>query len=98
MKRIIALAILALASVGSAHAGEVETGYRVDCYNNSYGHGCKYSPVFSRSLTVTPEESAERDERIAAWESFCKPTPVEDKFGVTRLTYAHKNCDFGRTR
>lgn len=35
--------------------------------------------------------------RIAKWEAFCRPTPVEGKDGLVRLTYAHEGCDMGRT-
>jgi hypothetical protein len=35
--------------------------------------------------------------RNAEWEAFCKPTPKVDRDGITRITYAHKNCDIGRS-
>lgn len=44
------------------------------------------------------EDNRIRDQRIAAWEDFCKPTYADDSFGVTRASYAHKGCDFGRVK
>lgn len=36
-------------------------------------------------------------DRIAKWESFCRPTGVVDSEGVTRMRYAHEGCENGRT-
>jgi hypothetical protein len=34
--------------------------------------------------------------RAEAWEAFCKPAPRTDALGVTRYSYAHAGCEFGR--
>jgi hypothetical protein len=52
----------------------------------------------SRDRAQETADLEEREERISAWEAFCRPMRTEDKFGVVRLVYAHANCDFGRTR
>lgn len=37
----------------------------------------------------------QENERIEKWEAYCQPTGKIDEFGVTRLSYAHKGCEFG---
>jgi len=39
----------------------------------------------------------EKETRIRKWEEFCKPTGFVDDMGITRLRYAHKGCDLGRS-
>lgn len=41
---------------------------------------------------------AERTARIEKWEAFCKPVVVQGEDGISRYTYAHKNCDMGRSQ
>lgn len=50
----------------------------------------------SERAEIMADEEA-RDQRIAKWEAFCKPTLVTDAYGVSRYTYAQKNCDLGRS-
>lgn len=37
------------------------------------------------------------DADIAKWEEFCQPRRTYDEYGVVRLVYAHKGCEFGRS-
>jgi len=48
-----------------------------------------------KSAAEARKEQQEADARDRRWEAFCKPTGVVDKFGVTRLQYAHRGCEFG---
>ena len=42
-------------------------------------------------------ERAQQAIRIEVWEKACKPVGRVDDLGVTRLSYAMKGCEFGRT-
>ena len=43
------------------------------------------------------EDEKARRASIEKWEAFCKPQRTYDNEGVTRLTYARKGCEFGRS-
>jgi len=45
----------------------------------------------------TAEEAAAKAERIAKWESFCKPTFRTDAEGVRHYVYAQPGCASGRS-
>jgi hypothetical protein len=47
-------------------------------------------------LPTTEADVKERAASIARWEAFCKPVRNVDSLGVTRLTYAHPGCEYGR--
>lgn len=95
MKRILLLTTAALLlSVTTSQA----EGVRTQCsYSKWHGVTCTVRTI-PDEMPMTPEEVAERDARIAEWESFCKPVGVPDKYGVTRLQYAHAGCEFGRRK
>lgn len=38
------------------------------------------------------------DDYDKGWVEFCKPRVVTDQYGVERLIYARKGCEFGRSR
>lgn len=66
------------------------------------GHACTTTTTTPREMTRDERAEAiayerERDERIAKWESFCKPVVKTGADGISRYTYAHKNCDIGRS-
>lgn len=44
------------------------------------------------------QDRIEKEIRIRDWEAFCKPTVKLDNLGVSRFSYAHPNCDLGRTQ
>lgn len=41
---------------------------------------------------------AAQAEEDARWEKFCRPIRRVDDLGVTRLSYAHDGCEFGRSQ
>ena len=43
------------------------------------------------------EDQRARRASIDKWEGFCKPQRTYDSFGVGRLVYAHKGCEYGRS-
>lgn len=46
---------------------------------------------------MTEADLAAQNERHEKWLAFCKPVRNVDDFGVTRLSYAVKGCEYGRT-
>lgn len=46
--------------------------------------------------TTAEDRKAQADE-IAKWEAFCQPRRGRDEYGVIRLSYAQKGCEFGRS-
>lgn len=53
------------------------------------------APPKQRSAAEIRKEQEEAEARIRQWEAFCRPTKAIDKFGITRLSYAHEGCEFG---
>lgn len=49
-------------------------------------------------MTIPSDLSVEAEERARQWEVFCKPVTVEDRYGVSRLQYAHEGCEYGRSK
>lgn len=110
--RLVLAAVLlitaAVALVSECHAGTQTTSTESTCRRIAGGGTtCRTSTSIpdgrpDRELTKAERadvarDNAERDARIEKWEAFCKPVGVVDAYGVTRLTYAHKNCDLGRS-
>lgn len=72
------------------------------------GYTCRfvqwYGTTCTRNVTPAPPQPMTRaeievkDAEIAKWEAFCKPTKATDRDGITRLSYAEKGCEFGRTQ
>lgn len=84
--------VLAISIPSFAHAeGLVITG---GCLN---GGVCIVAPLQNPNVITLPRMTAEQEERDAKWVAFCKPVPVRDSLGVSRYTYAHEGCEFGRT-
>jgi hypothetical protein len=46
---------------------------------------------------VTDAEMRRSNEHYAKWFEFCKPAGRVDRYGVTRYSYAHDRCEYGRT-
>ena len=100
MRVLYLIAALLLASE-TAQAWEVRTSCTSSRF---YGNascrtvGIPDAPPAPRDAVQEAEDLKARQERIGRWETFCRPTSTEDKFGVVRMVYAHANCDFARTR
>jgi len=95
MKILYAIATLTLLST-SAQAWQI-----VDrCTHSRYfGSVCTRSYVDDpvRSQAQELEDEKARRASIEKWEAFCKPKRTYDEEGVTRLVYARKGCEFGRS-
>ncbi len=80
---------------GIAFAGDLSVETR--CDHTRFSTGCR---TVLRTMqdpdVLSPEEIAERDARIAKWEKFCAPVAKVDSLGVSRLSYSHAGCEFGR--
>ena len=97
MKRLVALAAIFAALSSSALAGGM---VGTSCYHNSGGVSCytTFTGNMSNSPRVIegilPTWTKEED---AKWVAFCKPEKRIDSLGITRLSYAHEGCGFGRS-
>jgi hypothetical protein len=110
MKTIYAIAMTAAVLISAtAGAGTTVTTSSTQCKPSAYGpptctttttknddadQGGNSTPR-QKSAADARKEQQEADARDRRWEAFCKPTGVVDKFGVTRLQYAHQGCEFG---
>lgn len=94
MKKIMMIAATLTALMTSANATTVTT----HCAHGYGQFGCTTSIGRSGGAAGGAARSAEdiEAERVK-WVAFCKPVGHLDKYGVTRLTYAHEGCEFGRT-
>jgi hypothetical protein len=111
MKTICAIAMTAFVLMSaSAGAGTTvsTTTTATNCKKSAYGpQTCTTMTTKnddSEQSTATPKqktaaeirrEQEEAEARIRQWEAFCRPTKAIDKFGITRLSYAHEGCEFG---
>lgn len=89
------VAILFLACI--AFTGKARADSSVACQYGRHFVNCVRRTI-TPPATPTPEELEAKAGRIQKWESFCQPKPVVDKYGVTRMEYAHDGCDFGRSQ
>lgn len=84
---IVAAALIA--SLSTANAQYVQTCTRM--LNTVMCTTGKLRDTFEKIIQVprpnTPEEIAEAQAREIQWLEVCKPVPVLDKYGVTRMTY-----------
>jgi hypothetical protein len=109
MKTIYAIAMTAAVLISAtAGAGTTVTTSSTQCKPSAYGAPtCTTTTTKNddadqgsstprqKSAAEARKEQQEADARDRRWEAFCKPTGVVDKFGVTRLQYAHRGCEFG---
>jgi hypothetical protein len=109
MKTIYAIAMTAAVLISAtAGAGTTVTTSSTNCRPSAYGpptctttttkndDADQVSPAPKQKSTAEArKELQEADARDRRWEAFCRPTGVVDKFGVTRLQYAHQGCEFG---
>jgi hypothetical protein len=104
---IILAALLSTTAADAASYGRTTTcaryGGSISCTTEGYRTGSYYSPGYapaSSVIDVAPPSAAElgaQMERERKWEAFCKPQANVDKLGVTRYSYAHEGCEFGRS-
>jgi hypothetical protein len=109
MKLLFAFAVSAavLTSWNAVAETSISTTSR-SCKNSAYGpavctettvNSTPAGPVKLKEMTAAEERllQEEREARIRKWEDFCKPVSFIDDMGITRLRYAHKGCDLGRS-
>jgi hypothetical protein len=80
-------------SVSSSCAGGWSYG---SCYTQK-SHHIRPTHLRQAGGFETEEEARRSVERDRKWMKFCKPVPMTDRYGVTRLAYAHSGCEYGRT-
>lgn len=51
----------------------------------------------AKVISVPQDDGPAARERIHRWEVYCQPTAHVDNFGVTRFSYAHPGCEFGKS-
>jgi hypothetical protein len=109
MKTIYAIALAAAILISeTAGAGTTVTTSSTNCRRSAYGPATctttttknddadqANSTPKEKSAAQARREQQEADARDRQWEAYCKPTGVVDKFGITRLQYAHQGCEFG---
>lgn len=105
-KALFAVALLSF--IPSMASADVIT---TNCSRSIYGTTCRTvvsdgdATGFRAKVIHVPEtqprslaelEEAARKER--EWTAYCKPEKHIDSLGVTRLTYAHEGCGFGKVQ
>lgn len=94
--------VMLLASVSVLTGVSTEAKAEIDaimCDTSRGGVFCQWGstlPPSARVIHRTPALGPEAEARMRRWEEFCKPTPEVDRYGVTRLRYAHEGCEYGR--
>lgn len=93
MKRLlIALALTALC--GQVEAREYRGHHRLSVTSFPSHWLLDKGP---RIVHLPPMTEAQQVED-RKWEAFCQPVRNADEWGVVRLSYAHKGCEFGRSQ
>lgn len=98
MKRIVLSIAFALSMPAAAHA---DFASRTTC-GRTYMGKYECSSVVSRGPQYTgpvelrtPQEIKDEEDR---WIAYCQPKRgAPDEYGVVRMIYAHKGCEFGAT-
>jgi hypothetical protein len=104
MRTITIVAALVALTMGAAKADVLRSHCTYNQYsgyvcNSSYGpEGGGYTPPPEKlTKKQAATEAAEQKAKEERWLAFCKPQRVVDNEGVTRLLYAEKGCEFGRS-
>ena len=97
----IVFAIAAIALVTTSMSTPVQAWELVErcTYSKFFGRTCRttYIEDEARNPAQEIEDQKARRASIDKWEGFCKPVRTYDNFGVGRLVYAHRGCEFGRS-
>ncbi len=81
---------LVLALFGSARAD----GLYARCSFERHAYTCITAEVGGADPRIIEREPVMDRE----WRAFCKPQVFVDELGAEHLTYAHKGCEYGRTK
>ena len=99
MLRIALVAATVAASLATSAQAQTQT----NCKRNAVGGGetCTTAtmqmPTPTPMLGMTHKDFVDQADRIAKWEAACKPKLSRDKYGVSRYSYAHPDCEHGLT-
>jgi hypothetical protein len=108
MRVFIAISIV-VASVSSASAQlAMDHGNAANPKAAATASGAPQSPAQQTSFSVgsggtakivrrTAEQLKPDDPAQAAWNVRCRPTVIEDRDGLRRVTYAERDCDLSRS-
>jgi hypothetical protein len=108
MRMSYAIAMTAAVLISASAQAENTTTVTSTSCKNGYGgvETCTTTKSSGDSEPARPsqiskaqvrKDQEEADARDRKWEEFCKPARSVDKFGITRLHYAHSGCEFGIT-
>ena len=108
MRMIYAIAMTAAVLISASAQAENTTTVTSTSCKRGYGgvETCTTTKSSGDSEPARPsqiskaqarKDQEEADARDRKWEEFCKPARSVDKFGITRLQYAHAGCEFGIT-
>jgi hypothetical protein len=108
MRMIYAIAMTAAVLISASAQAENTTTVTSTSCKKGYGgvETCTTTKSSGDSEPARPsqiskaqarKDQEEADARDRKWEEFCKPARSVDKFGITRLHYAHSGCEFGIT-
>ena len=98
----IALAVVA-ATVAASLVTSAQAQTQTSCKRNFMGGGSTCTtatmqmPTPTPALNMTHQEFVSQADRIAKWEEACRPKLTRDKYGVSRYSYAHPDCEHGLT-
>ena len=96
---LVAVAVTVAASLATSAQAQTQT----NCKRNAVGGGetCTTAtmqmPTPTPQLGMTHKDFVDQADRIAKWEAACKPKLSRDKYGVSRYSYAHPDCEHGLT-
>jgi hypothetical protein len=99
MKIILAIAAFALVSTSMSTPVQAWELVEKCTYSKFFGKTCRttYYEDEARNPAQELEDQRARRASIEKWEGFCRPQRTYDNLGVTRLVYAHRGCEFGRS-
>jgi hypothetical protein len=95
--RKITLTTLALAALTTSAQAGWHHRYQVYRWTSPVYSYQPSAAVYSAEVPLSSDDEAARQERISKWEAFCRPVAHVDSLGVSRYSYAHENCDAGRS-
>lgn len=94
-KLLLAVALTAAFTTAANAEGFSVTRH---CLHNDYSSTCStVARPLPEPVELTEEERAAQEAEFQKWTAFCRPVGHQDEYGVTRLAYAHKGCDLGRS-
>lgn len=95
MNRLLLAAALVVAMIAPASAHDINIRY--GRLNAPSMFGGSSALIIHVAPPLSEDERAEAAIEETKWRDFCKPTLKHDSMGVGVWTYAHDNCDLGRS-